>query len=249
MSNAYGAGAPAGGGGAPSWLPSALVPLWNHVYGAGGGPAAQPATREDGIATAQQQMQAGPGNTNAPPFMPWLFGQGANSQGGPILPYLDPKNLRIAQASQLTAPIPPMPAAPFKPPVPPHAGWANSANPGGVYSTIGQGMPTPNQFQPEFANMPSPGMRDPNGVWAPRPNGTPAATPRPAVAAGGGGRGKINPKARAQAPAAAAAPATAPGWDPGFSAPNQDVIGGRGGPLSSRQMGVFDFSKLFNRGS
>ena len=243
MSNAYGAGAPDGG--APSWLPSALSPLWNYVHG--GGQSAQPATRQDGIATAQQQMQSGPGNTNQPPFMPWLFGQGANSQGRPILPYLDPKNLRIAQAADLNAPIPPMPAAqpqPFTPPVPPHAGWANSANPGGVYSTIGQGMPTPNQFQPEFANMPSPGMRDPNGVWAPRPDGTPAATPRPAVAAGGGG-GKISPKARAQAPAAAAAP----GWDGTISAPNQDVVGGRGGPLSDRRMGVFDFSKLFNRGS
>lgn len=98
---------------------------------------------------------------------------------------------------------------------------------------------------------------DASPVWSPQTVTQGVERPTAAQPIRSAAGGKISPKARAQVPAAAA---MAPGWGV-FDRANADVAGGMtvpgalaggrsgrggGGPA---QMGMFDFSKLFNRNS
>lgn len=246
MSNVYGAGSPAAGLNAPGGTPSWLQNIYNFVnpmaQATAGGVDAQ-GRPQNAITAAQQALAA-----QALAGGPQASGPIANSQAG---------NVSTAGATG-AAPVPPVSSAPLAPPSALAALRAALAARGG---SSGGGGASASYSDPSIAARMSAARIPPTvaayagagqGPFAGRPTETPSSgfgqgpfAGQPPAAAGGRNI-TVQPHARQQAQVAAAAPQV-PWIDSKFE--RQNLPAGNG-PLSrntQRQMGVIDFSKLFNR--
>ena len=236
MSNAYGAGSPQAGLNAPGGMPSWLSNLWNYVnpmaQATAGGVDAQ-GRPQDAITAAQQALAAQALNGGPQP-QPGQFSTpaGLPTGGGSTLA---PGNY----ARTTPAPI---------------VGGGGGAGGGGATGRFDPGIEAslhPGGVPPAVAAYAG---GTGQGPFAGRPTVTPPAgtgqgpfAGRPTAPAGGRNI-TVNPHARQQAQVAAAVPQV-PWIDSQFERANLPAGNGPLGRNAQRQMGVIDFSKLFNRSS
>jgi hypothetical protein len=234
VSNAYGAGSPQANLNAPSGMPPWLANLWSYVnpmaQATAGGVDAQ-GRPQDAITAAQQAAGAQA-----------LTGGPQQNQQQQQRPFVIPPGPTPQLNDSLTArPAPPAMMAYFR-------GGGGDAGGGGATTAWPDPSIAAHQAAARVAAYAQPGGVG-QGPFAGQPVSPPSAgtgqgpfagRPAPPPA-------KVNPHARAQAAVAAAAPKVS--WlDPNFERANLPASNGPLGRNLQRQMGVIDFSKLFNRG-